>query len=108
VDTLFICIEGKPKPFQSDFRKAWKTCPGSKICVSLYENKICRCARMSTRQAAFKENVIGEKWEIVNNYVPLSPDNSAWDIFNHLNSGAFPQCAICPEKLFFVKPEEKE
>jgi hypothetical protein len=94
-----------PLPFNSNFNKAWKNGCTSKTCASLSDNHLCRCAAIAALQGAYRENVIGSEWDVVNGYQPLSPDCSAYDIFVHLNSGAFPECSICPEQLNFVKPE---
>jgi hypothetical protein len=97
---------GIPVPFHSDFRKAWKDGCMARPCVTLEDNKLYKCSIINNMQGALREGVLGEDWNIVNTYKPLTPEATSWEIFVHLYSGAFPQCSICPQTLNFVKPEE--
>jgi hypothetical protein len=96
----------QPLPFNSNFNKAWKNCRSPKRCACLSDNLLYRCAAIAAFQDAYKEKIIGHEWSVVNGYQPLSPDCSVYDIFVHLNSGAFPECCVCPEQLNIVKPEQ--
>ncbi|MDR2754840.1 MAG: radical SAM protein [Planctomycetaceae bacterium] len=95
----------KPLPFNSDFNKAWNGCIAKK-CVTLFDNCVYRCSVIAALQGAYREKVLDHSWNVVNGYQPLSPDCSAYDIFVHLSSGAFPECCVCPEHLNIVKPEQ--
>jgi hypothetical protein len=106
VESYRIDDQGKPQPFKSNFNHAWKNGCTAKKCASLVDNKLYRCAVIAAMQGAYRENVLGEEWKVVNGYQPLTPNCSAYDIFTHLNCGAFPECSICPEQLNFVKPEQ--
>jgi hypothetical protein len=97
---------GRPIPFHSDFRKAWKNGCMARPCVTLEDNKLYKCSIINNMQGALRESVLGKDWNIVNTYKPLTAEATSWDIFVHLYSGAIPQCSICPQTRNFVKPEE--
>jgi hypothetical protein len=97
--------QDKPLPFNSNFNTAWENCC-AKNCVTLFDNHLYGCANIAAFQNAYKENVLSEEWKVVANYKSLPPESSVYDVFCYLNSGAFPECCVCPEQTNLVQPEQ--
>jgi len=97
--------EGRPKPYHSDPCKAWKLCC-AKNHVGLAENRLFFCCLLGNVIRAFRQGVLDEDWEVVVNYQPLTPDATVQEILDHLYSGAFEECCICPDRYQVVPASE--
>lgn len=102
-NTLYrIDSEGRPEPHGSNAEKAFRVCTVP-ACRSINGNRFHRCTIIANAYAAYTEGVLDAAWDFLAREKFLDPDCSAEDILQHLNSGPYRSCTMCPEKdeLFF-------
>jgi organic radical activating enzyme len=99
-----ISENGIPTPFKSSPHLAWKNCP-ARCCHTLADGKLFKCSRLANVYQSIDEGVLDPVlWKDAVSYVPLLPSADSEEIRNHLNTNEIPQCTMCPDRTYHIKP----
>jgi len=97
-----------PIPYKSPPRKAWSVCL-SKHHPSLANNQLYKCAVLQSMSEGVREGALKKSaWEDALSYKPLSREDSATTIVEHLLTCEVNACSICADKLYVVSSEQMQ
>lgn len=98
--------EGVACMFSSRPKRAWETCL-SKTCVALANNKLYKCAVLSSMIEGVAENALSRKnWSAAFTYKPLTLEAAPREIMEHLLRREVPACTICPDRKIYIEPKQ--
>jgi len=98
---------GNAFPYQSDSEKAWKICYVKGLCITLLDNKLYQCPQLACYAHAVRNGYVSDKWKVVLDYQPLSPDCTCEELETFVKGNRCEQCSICPEEFEHVGAYEK-
>jgi len=94
-------------PYTSNPERAWQNCQTKNMCSTLFDNKIYKCQHITHCLRQRSSGLLGEEWNVVTTYQPLTQDATGQEILLHLNSDVVPACAVCPEYYEYVSLDAK-
>ena len=95
-----------PIPYKSLSIDAWSVCQ-SKYHPSLANNQLYKCAILQSMIEGVKEGSLHSSiWEDTRSYKPLSIDDNAATIMNHLLACEVEACSICPDQIYITKSKQ--
>lgn len=97
---------GNPRPFRSNPDIAFATCH-QKNCFTLYQNRFHRCSFLTNAKATYEEGCLSSDWNFLKNEKLLPPETSPEIILEHIQSGPFQCCRMCPERIKRVQATQK-
>jgi len=100
--------QGTLLPYQSDHEQAWKNCQTKNICPTLLYNRLYKCQHITHVLRCMDNDLLGNEWNAVKDYIPLTTDASLDEMRRFVNSDAVPACAVCPEQYEFVPLDIKK
>ena len=100
--------QGTLLPYQSDWKQAWENCQTKNICPTLLQNRLYKCQHIAHVLRCMDNGLLGDEWNAVKSYIPLSPDASLEEMRRFVNSEAVTACAICPERYEYVDADTKK
>jgi hypothetical protein len=92
-------IEGKPMPFESRPRAAWKICL-QRSCTQLFKGHLWKCpalAYFATMERKLRLESI-PAWQLFRDYKACPPAASDAEVCDFFATREIPHCGLCPER----------
>jgi hypothetical protein len=99
-------IEGKPMPFESDPRAAWKICL-QRTCTQLYKSCLWKCPTLAYHAIMSRKLRLEDEpaWQLFRDYQACPPTALDEEVRDFLAKKEIPQCSYCPSRSTrFVHP----
>jgi hypothetical protein len=92
-------VDGKPMPFSSDPRAAWKICL-QRTCTQLYKQCLWKCPALAYHAIMSRKlNLADESaWQLFRDYQACPPTAAEQEVRDFLATKQIQQCRLCPAK----------
>jgi len=92
-------VDGKPVPFGSDPRAAWKICL-QRTCTQLYKSCLWKCPALAYHAIMSRKLRLDEEpaWQLFSDYRACPPTATDLQVRDFLATMEIPQCSLCPAK----------
>jgi hypothetical protein len=92
-------VDGKPMPFSSDPRAAWKICL-QRTCTQLYKQCLWKCPALAYHAIMSRKlNLADESaWQLFRAYQACPPTAADQEVRDFLATKQIQQCRLCPAK----------
>ena len=92
-------VDGKPMPFDSDPKAAWKVCL-QRSCTQLYKTCLWKCPAIAYHAIMSRKLRLDDEpaWQLFRDYKACPPAATDAQIRQFLATEEIPQCGLCPSK----------
>ena len=98
-ERLFLLPDGKPMPFDSSPRAAWKICL-QRSCTQLFKGYLWKCpalAYFATMERKLRLEAI-PAWQVFRDYKACPPGATDDEVREFFAAREIPQCGLCPAR----------